>query len=134
MLTEQTKACACPAANDARALHQLGARWQVAAARCKRSEGMLLLMTKDIKGAEEALNAAIDLCRKAGDGKEELETVCAREQRGGLDILSRRGCACIAEEEVWGSGGDNAVLLGCMRVVCAGEVDCTTARRAGELV
>ena len=45
------------------------------AARCKRSEGMLLLMRKDIKGAEAALDEAIQLCRKAGDGKEEAETV-----------------------------------------------------------
>jgi tetratricopeptide (TPR) repeat protein len=45
------------------------------AARCKRSEGMLLLMKKDIKGAEAALDEAIQLCRKAGDGKEEAETV-----------------------------------------------------------
>lgn len=48
---------------------------EVAAARCRRSEGMLLLMRKDIKGAEEALSEAIQLCRSAGDGKEEVETV-----------------------------------------------------------
>jgi tetratricopeptide (TPR) repeat protein len=47
----------------------------VAAARCRRSEGMLLLMRKDIKGAEEALGEAIQLCRSAGDGKAEVETV-----------------------------------------------------------
>jgi tetratricopeptide (TPR) repeat protein len=48
---------------------------EVAAARCKRSEGMLLLMKKDIKGSEQALDEAIRLCRNAGDGKEEVETV-----------------------------------------------------------
>ena len=48
---------------------------ELAAARCRRSEGMLLLMQKDIKGAEEALGEAIQLCRSAGDGKEEVETV-----------------------------------------------------------
>jgi hypothetical protein len=48
---------------------------EVAAARCKRSEGMLLLMKKDVKGSEQALDEAIRLCRNAGDGKEEVETV-----------------------------------------------------------
>lgn len=48
---------------------------EVAAARCKRSEGMLLLMRKDVKGSEKALDEAIALCRSAGDGKEEVETV-----------------------------------------------------------
>jgi tetratricopeptide (TPR) repeat protein len=47
---------------------------EVAAARCKCSEGMLLHMKKDVKGYEQALDEAIRLCLNAGDGKEEVET------------------------------------------------------------
>jgi hypothetical protein len=47
---------------------------EVAAAQCKHSESMLLLMKKEVKGSEQPLDEAIRLCQNAGDGKEEVET------------------------------------------------------------
>ncbi|EKX50789.1 hypothetical protein GUITHDRAFT_103379 [Guillardia theta CCMP2712] len=48
---------------------------EVAAARCIRTRGMLLLMRREIHAAEEALLRAVALCKSAGDMQEEVETL-----------------------------------------------------------
>jgi len=48
---------------------------EVETARCLRSRGMLCLMQKDVKTAEDLLRRSIELCRAAEDPKEEAAAI-----------------------------------------------------------